>query len=171
MALAGFAAPGKTNAEVKIKIAAMLLLVLLACCSEALATDRIMRPRVGYIYAFSARLSALDMKSREFTVRGSADNRETLTLSVHPRTRLRRAYKRAALEDGRIGEHISGTFTLTPSGKAIAMSTTFGAPLPAKAPTATRIEEVNGLASAWHVRDPLRGNVTTGGGVAMPTTR
>jgi hypothetical protein len=151
----------------KTKIA-VVSLALFCWDADAAPAERIMRPKVGETYVFSARLSAVDVKSGTFTVRGSADNRETLVLHVHPRSRLSRAGKRAALEHGRIGEHISGSLTLTASGKAIAMSTTFGAPIAARPIPNTRIEEVYGLAGVGRMRDPLRGNVVTGR-MAMPT--
>jgi hypothetical protein len=169
VAIAEFPAPAKKWGEMKTKIAPVLL-VLFSCwnADAAPAKERITRPKVGETYVFSARLSAVDMKSRTFTVRGSADNRETLLLFVHPRTRLFRAGKRAALENGKIGEHISGTLTLTRSGKAIAMSTTFGAPIPPRSIPGTRVEEVYGLASVGRIRDPIRGNVVTST-ISMPT--
>jgi hypothetical protein len=138
--------------------------------SDVLAAERIRNPQVGSVYVYDARLGSVDVRANTFTVHGIVDNRESLTLSVHPKTQLRRAGQRTALSDGKIGEAINGTFTINVNKRVVAMAATFGAPLPPKRLLATKLVEVNGIASAWHVRNPIRGNVTTSV-IAMPTTR
>ena len=112
----------------------------------------------------------MDHGANTFTVRGIVDNRESLTLSVHPSTKLLRAGKLIELKEGKIGEAVSGTLMINAEKKVIAVATTFGAPLPSKAPLAVNLAEINGLASAGHVRDPLRGNVRSSR-ISMPTGR
>jgi hypothetical protein len=134
------------------------------------AAERILHPKVGVLYVYNARLAAVDSRANTFTVCGIVDGREKLTLSVQPSTKLLRSGRVATLRDGKIGEAISGTLIINADRKVVAVNTTFGSPLPAKAPIATRLVEVNGLASARHVRNPIRGNVTTSV-ISMPTGR
>jgi hypothetical protein len=145
-------------------------LALFFLASDVIAADRILRPKIGVMYIYDARLAAMDHGAKTFTVRGIVDNRESLTLSVQPSTKLLRAGKLIELREGKIGEAISGTLMINAERKVIAVATTFGAPLPARAPLAVNLAEVNGLASAGHVRDPLRGNVRSSR-ISMPTGR
>lgn len=148
-----------------------LFCILLFCpASDTFAAERIRNPKAGVVYVYNARLAAVDMRARTFTVCGIVDNRERLTLSVQPSTKLLRGGGVVTLGNGRIGEIISGALIINAERKVVAVTTTFGSPLPSKAPLATRILEVNGLASAGHVRNPIRGNVTTSV-IALPTTR
>jgi hypothetical protein len=151
-------------------VAAGLCLALCFWASEVVAAERIRNPKIGVLYVYSARLAALDIGANTFTVRGIVDNRETLTLAVKPSTKLSRAGKTVALREGKLGEAVSGTMMINAEKKVIAVATTFGAPLPPKAPLAVNLAEVNGLASAGHVRDPIRGNVMTST-ISMPTGR
>lgn len=112
----------------------------------------------------------MDVSANTFTVRGIVDNRESLTLAIKPSTKLFRAGGTVTLQEGKIGEAVSGTLMINAEKKVIAVVTTFGAPLPSKAPLAVNLAEINGLASAGHVRDPLRGNVRTSR-ISMPTGR
>jgi hypothetical protein len=142
-------------------VAAGLSLALCFWASDVVAAERIRNPKIGVLYVYSARLAATDVSANTFTVRGIIDNRERLTLTVKPSTKLFRAGKTVALRQGKIGEAVSGTLMIDAERKVIAGATTFGAPLPPKAPLAFNLAEVNGLASAGHVRDPIRGNVAT----------
>lgn len=144
--------------------------VLFLWPADASAAEHIRNPKVGVLYVYSARLADVDVKAQTITVRGVVDTRERLTLSVQPSTKLVRAGRLVPLANGRIGEAISGTLIINPEKRVVAVATTFGAPRASKAPHPTRLIEVNGIASAWHVRNPLRGNVTTSV-IAMPTTR
>jgi hypothetical protein len=151
-------------------VAAGLFLALSFWASNVAAAERIRNPKIGVLYVYSARLAATDVGANTFTVRGIIDNRERLTLTVKPSTKLLRAGETVALREGKIGEAVSGTLMINAEKKVIAIATTFGAPLPPKAPLAVNLAEVNGLASAGHVRDPIRGNVTTST-ISMPTGR
>jgi hypothetical protein len=149
---------------------ALFCLLLICWTSDIFAAERIQNPKVGVLYVYNARLAAVDIRARTFTVCGIVDNRERLTLSVKPSTKLLRGGGVVTLANGRIGEVISGALMIHADRKVVAVTTTFGSPLPSKAPLATKLVEVNGLASAGHVRNPTRGNVTTSV-IAMPTTR
>jgi hypothetical protein len=151
-------------------VAAGLCLAFWFWASDVVAAERIRNPKIGVLYVYSARLAAMDIGANTFTVRGIIDNRENLTLAVKPSTKLSRAGKTVALREGKIGEAISGTLMINAEKKVVAVATTFGAPLPPKAPLAFNLAEVNGLASAGHVRDPIRGNVVTST-ISMPTGR
>jgi hypothetical protein len=151
-------------------VAAGLYLALCFWASDVVAAERIRNPKIGVLYVYSARLAAMDVSANTFTVRGIIDNRERLTLIVQHSTKLSRAGETVALREGKIGEAVSGTLIINAKNKVIAVATTFGAPLPPKAPLAFNLAEVNGLASAGHVRDPIRGNVATST-IAMPTGR
>jgi hypothetical protein len=151
-------------------VAAGLCLASFFLASDAVAAERIRNPKVGILYIYGARLAAVDLDGNTFTVRGIVDNRETLTLSVQPSTKLLRAGKSIELRHGKIGEAVSGTLIINAEKKVVAVATTFGAPLPSKAPSAVNLLEVNGLASAGRVRDPIRGNVRSSR-ISMPTGR
>lgn len=151
-------------------LAALFFPLLFIWASGASAAERIHHPKVGELYVYNARLTAVDVSAKTFTVGGIVDTRESLTLSVHPATTLYRAGGLVPLGNGRIGEPISGTLLINAKGKVFAVSTTFGAHFQPRAPLATRLVEVNGLASARHVRNPLRGNVRTSV-MALPTGR
>jgi hypothetical protein len=151
-------------------LAASFCLVLLLWASAVFGAERIRHPKVGVLYVYDARLAAVDIGAKAFTVCGIVDSREKLTLSVQPSTKLLRGGGLVSLGNGKIGEIISGALIINADRKAVAVTTTFGSPLPSRAPVATRLVEVNGLASARHVRNPLRGNVTTTV-ISMPTTR
>lgn len=125
-------------------------------------SERIQNPKIGGIYQYNARLAAINPSGQTITVRGIADPHETLTLAVQPSTKLSRTGKRiAALEDGKVGEPISGTLTIASDGRIVALTAAYGTPLaPPRAAAANRILGA-GLASAGRARDPLRGSTSS----------
>lgn len=148
---------------------AAVVLVLFASAPAAHSSEPIRHPRVGALYQYNARLVGVNAAAGTFTIRGISDNRESLTLAVHPMTKLAHGDKLVRLSDATVGDVVSGTFTISANGTVVAVSTAFGSVIPPRAGMSTTYVEVNGLASGERSRDPIHGNTTTfRGTLAMP---